>query len=127
MNLRRTTATLGAAALLASPLALMSAAPAAAADREFRYAGAEIEFDVDKLGGQFDVEVDVDDAKAGSKWRIVLKHDGKRFHKKVHTADSDGEIRIDKDRPDTKGRDVFKLKIKKIGGPDAVTRTITRR
>ena len=126
-SLRRTTATLGAAALLAGPLTFMTAAPAVAADREFRYGGAEIEFDVEKDDGRFEVEVDVDDAKPGSKWRIILKHDGNRFHKKVHRADSDGEIEIEKNRPDTRGADVFKLRIKKIGGPKAVTRTIRAR
>lgn len=126
-NLRRITATLGAATLLASPLTFMTAAPVMAADREFRYAGAEIEFDVEKDDGRFEVEVEVDDAKPGSKWRVILKHDGKRFHKKVHRADGDGEIEIDKDRPDTRGKDVFKLRIKKIGGPKAVTRTIRAR
>ena len=126
-NLRRRTAPLGAAALLASPLTFMAAAPAAAADREFRYGGAEIEFDVEKDDGRFEVDVDVDDAKSGSTWRIVLRHDGKRFHKKVHRADSDGDIEIDKNRRDTRGKDVFKLRIKKIGGPTAVTRTIRAR
>lgn len=126
-NLRRTTATLGAAALLASPLTFMTAAPAVAADREFRYGGADIEFDVEKDDGRFEVEVDIDDARPGSKWRVVLKHEGKRFHKKVHRADRDGDVEIEKDRRNTRGKDVFKVRIKKIGGPKAVTRTIRAR
>ncbi len=126
-TLRRTTAALGAAALVATPLTL-AAAPAHAdgKDREFRVAGAEVDFSVEKNDGRFEIDVDIDDAKPGSKWRVVLRHDGKRFHKKVHRADSDGEIDIDKKRPNTRGKDKFKVVVKKIGGPKK-SRTITMR
>lgn len=127
LNLRRTTATLGATALLATPLAVVAASPAVAADREFGYAGAEVEFDVEKDDGRFEIDVDVDDAKPGSKWRIVLRHNGKVFHKRVHTADSDGDIDVDRERRDTRGRDTFKLTIKRIGGPAARSSVIKRR
>lgn len=127
IDLRRTTATLGAAALLAAPLTILSAAPASAADREFRYAGAEVEFDVEKDDGRFEVDVDIDDAKPGSRWRVVLRHDGKVYHKRIHRADSDGEVEIDKSRPNTAGRDVFRLRLKKIGAEKAATRVIRRR
>ncbi|KRF17626.1 hypothetical protein ASG90_04440 [Nocardioides sp. Soil797] len=128
LNLRRTAATIGAAALLATPLAMLGASPASAdADREFRYAGAEHEFDVEKDNGRFKVEFDIDDAKRGSKWRVVIRHDGKVIHKRVHRADSDGDVEINKNRPDTKGKDVFKVKVKKVGAKKAATRTIVRR
>jgi hypothetical protein len=126
-SLRRGAATLVASVMVAGSLALVGAAPAQAAEREFRYAGAEVEFEVDKDDGRFEVEVDIDDARPGEKFRIVVWQNGQRFHKKVHTADRDGEIEIDKTRRDTKGRDVFKLKIKKIGGPKAVTSVIRTR
>jgi hypothetical protein len=127
LNLRRTTATLGAAALVAAPLTLMTAAPASAAEREFRVAGADVDFQVEKDDGRFEVDVDIDDAQPGSRWRVVLWHDGKRFHKRVHTADNDGDVDIDKNRRNTAGKDVFKVKVKKIGGPKAKTRTIRLR
>jgi hypothetical protein len=127
MDLRRTTATLGAAALIATPLTVMTTAPAAAADREFRYAGAEVEFDVEKDDGRFEIEVDIDDAKPGSRWRVVLWHNGNRYHKRIHRADSDGEIEIEKKRRDTRGKDVFKLRVKKIGANKAATRVIRKR
>jgi hypothetical protein len=127
LNLRRTTATLGAAALVAAPLTLMTAAPASAAEREFRVAGADVDFEVEKDDGRFEVEVDIDDAKPGSRWRVVLWQDGKRYHKRVHTADRDGDVEIDKNRRNTAGKDVFKVKVKKIGGPKAKTRVITLR
>lgn len=126
-TLRKAAATLGATALLATPLAL-TASPAHAADREFRCAGADVEFDVEKDDGRFEVDVDVDDAKPGTRYRVVLRHDGKVFHKKVHRADSDGDVAdIDKERRNTAGKDRFKLTVKKIGGPKACTRVITRR
>jgi hypothetical protein len=124
-NIRRITATMGAAALVAAPLAI--AAPASAAEREFRYGGAEVEFSVEKDDGRFEVEVDLDDARRGQKFRVVLKHDGKTFHKRVHKVNREGDIEIEKNRRNTAGKDVFKLKLKKIGGPKAVTRTITLR
>jgi hypothetical protein len=126
-HLRRTTAAAGAVALIATPLTFLGTSSASAADREFTYGGAEVEFDVEKDDGRFEVEVDIDDAKPGSRWRVILKHDGKRFHKKVHRADRDGDIEIDKNRRNTPGKDVFTLKLKKIGGPKAVTRTIRMR
>lgn len=126
LSIRKTVATAAATALIATPAAVLTASPAAAADREFRYAGADVEFDVSKDDGRFDVEVDVDDAKPGSRWRVVLRHNGKRFHKNVHRA-TDGDFDIDKNRPNTNGRDVFKLRIKRIGGPKAVTRVIRTR
>lgn len=118
-KIHKATATLSAAALIGAPLTL-AAAPAYAdgpeKDREFRVAGAEVDFSVEKDDGRFEVEADIDDAEPGSRWRVILKHDGNRFHKKVHRADSDGDIDIDKTRRDTKGKDVFKVKVKKLGG-----------
>lgn len=127
LNIRRATATVGAAALLAAPMTVMSAAPASAADREFRYAGADVEFDVEKDDGRFEIEVEIDDAKPRSKWVVVLRHDGKRFFKRTLRANREGEIEIEKKRRNTRGKDVFKLRVKKVGGPKAVTRTIKRR
>lgn len=126
-SLRRGAATVVATSMVAGSLALLGASPAQAAEREFRYAGADVDFEVEKDDRRFEVEVDIDEARPGDRFRVVLWQNGQRFHKKVHTADRDGEIEIDKKRRDTKGRDVFKLKIKKIGGPKAVTRVIRTR
>ncbi|GHJ60593.1 hypothetical protein NOK12_31110 [Nocardioides sp. OK12] len=129
-KIRTATATLGAAALLATPLALLGG-PAHAdgpeQDRDFRVGGAEVDFSVEKEDGRFEVEVEVEDAEPGSRWRVVLKHDGRKVHSRVHRADGDGDVAdIDKDRPDTKGADAFKLRVKKIGGGER-SRTITMR
>ncbi len=127
LNLRRTTATIASAALVAAPLTLMGAAPASAAERDFRYAGAEVDFEVEKDDGRFEVEVDVDDAKPGTRWRVVLRHDGKKFHNRVHRADREGDVEIDKNRRNTAGKDVFKVKVKKVGTKRAATRNIKMR
>ncbi|GGD15816.1 hypothetical protein GCM10007231_13560 [Nocardioides daphniae] len=126
-TLRKTTATLGATALLATGLGAVATAPAQAADREFRCSGAEVEFDVEKEDGRFEVEADIDDAKPGSKWRITLRHDGKVYYNKVRTADSDGDVEVDRNRRNTAGKDVFKITVKKVGSKKSCSRTITRR
>ena len=118
MNRFRTSvAALAAATLVGAPLALV-AAPAHAdveKEREFRVAGAEVDFQVEKER-RFDVDVDIDDARPGSRWRIVLRHDGKVVHDKVKRADDDGEVDVDLKRRDTAGKDTFKLTVKRVGG-----------
>lgn len=126
-SMRRTTSTLMAAGLIAVPATVMGAAPASATDREFGYAGAEVDFEVDKDDGRFEVDVQIDDATPGSRWRVTLWHDGQRYHNRIHRADSDGEIDIEKDRRNTAGRDLFKIRVQKVGSTKAATRTITLR
>ncbi|WP_062519167.1 hypothetical protein [Demequina silvatica] len=121
------TAAITAGALIAGSFTLLGATPASAADREFRYAGADVEFDVEKDDGRFEVDVDVDDARDGQRFRVILWHDGKKFHDRIHRADDDGDFDIDRDRPNTAGTDTFKLKIKRVGGDHAATRTIRTR
>ena len=128
-TVRKTIAAVGTAALLATPLSMI-AGPAQAdgpeKDKEFRVAGAEVDFSVEKDNGRFEVEVDIDDAKPGSKWRVVLRHDGRRFHNKVHRANGDGDVGVDKNRRNTNGTDNFKVRVKKVGG-DGKSRTIRMR
>lgn len=126
---RRSTATLAATALIGTPLALLTTVPAHAdfeRERHFRVAGADVDFSVEKDDGRFEVDVDIDDARPGSKWRIILKHDGKRFLRTVRVADDDGEVDIDRNRRNTRGADRFTVKVKQVGGP-ATSRTIRMR
>lgn len=125
-HLRRMTAGLGAAALLASPITLLTAAPANAAEREFRYAGAKVEYEVDKDDGRFEVELDIDNAKRGTKWRVMLFHDGKRYYNKLSTAPRDGDIEVERNRGNTAGKDVFTLRVHRAGFKP-VFKTITLR
>ena len=127
LNLRRTTATLATTALLATPIVALTAAPASAADREFRVAGAEVEFDVDRDDGRYEVDVEIDDAKPGSKWRVILRHNGKVYFNRVRKADRDGEFEIERKRKNTRGKDVFRITVKKVGGKAKKSRKIVRR
>lgn len=129
LSIRKAAATVGATALLATPLVALSATPAVAADREFRCAGAKVDFEVDKerRGNRvgFEVNVDVDDAKPGSRWRVKLTHDGKTVHNKVYVADREGEVDVEKWRKNTKGKDRFKATVKTTG-KKACSSVITR-
>ena len=123
---RRTVAALGAAVLVAVPLGVAGAPSAAAAERTFRCAGAEVDFEVEKDSGRFEVDVSIDTTR-NARWRVVLRQDGKVFHNRVLRADRDGDIDVDRRRPDTRGADVFVLRVKKVGGPAACTSRIRLR
>jgi len=124
--LRRTTASLGAAVLLAVPLSIVGAPSAQAADREFRCAGAEVDFEVDRDAGRFDVDVSIDTTR-NARWCVTLRQNGKVFFNRVRRADRDGDIDVDLRRPNTRGADVFRLRVKKVGGPAACTSRIRLR
>jgi hypothetical protein len=128
-NIRKAIAVVCTAAVVATPLSMM-ASPAHAdgpeKDREFRVSGAEVDFSVEKDDGRFEVQVDIDDARPGSTWRVVLWHDGKRYHSEVHRADGDGDVEVDRNRRDTRGGDTFKVRVKKVGGASE-SRTIRMR
>ncbi|MBM9461712.1 hypothetical protein JK386_17600 [Nocardioides sp. zg-536] len=124
---RRATATLGAAALLTAATSVV-ADPAHAdpeKERTFRVAGAVVDFKVEKERGRFDIDIDLD-ARPGSRWIVVLKHDAKRVLKRTYRADAEGEVEINKLRRNTKGKDRFKVWVKKTGGASA-SRTIVMR
>lgn len=122
-SFRQAIALTAGATLLAAPTAVLTASPAQAADREFRCGGAEVDFEVSRDDGRFEVEVDVDEARAGSRWRVVLRHNGKRFHNRVHRA-TGGDFEVERERRNTRGKDRFKLRIKRVGSGKACSRTI---
>lgn len=127
MTLRRPIATVAAAALMAVPATTLVAAPASADGKSGRCGGAQFQLSVEKDDGRFEVEADIDDAAPGSRWRIVLRHDGQRFFKDVRRADGDGDISVDRNRRDTAGRDVFRLTVKRVGSDGSCTHVIRRR
>jgi hypothetical protein len=116
-NIRRITAAIAGGALVAAPLTLLAASPASAVEREFMVGGADVNFGVEREDGGFKVDVDLDDARPGSRWRIILKHDGRTYFNEVRRADGDGDIEVERNRPNTQGRDVFRATVKKVGGP----------
>ncbi|MDN5854874.1 MAG: hypothetical protein L0K86_18895, partial [Actinomycetia bacterium] len=77
---------------------------------------------------RFEVDVELDNVKQPrARYKVVLRHDGKVFHKRWHRAGADREIEIDKNRRNTRGKDVFKLRVKKASAKKAAVRTIRRR
>ncbi len=126
---KASTAIVATAALSVGSLA-MFAAPAHAdyeKDREFRVAGADVDFSVELDDGRYEVSVDLDDARRGSRWKVVIKHNGRKIHSKTHRADDDGDFDIDKKRPNTRGKDRFKVTVKPIGKKGKASRTIVMR
>lgn len=95
-------------------------------DREFRVGGAEVDFGVELDDRRYDVDVDIDDARPGSRWKVVIRHNGSKIHSQVHRADSDGEVDIDKTRSNTSGKDRFKVTVKPVG-KKGKSRTIVMR
>ncbi|WP_235737747.1 hypothetical protein [Nocardioides alcanivorans] len=133
-RIRKTaTALVAAGALTAGALGMLSA-PAHAdgpeKERNFRVASADVDFSVDLDDGRYDIDVDVDDAKPGTRWKVVLKHNGKKIAKGTWRADRDDDgdvVDIDRTRPNTAGKDKFKLTVKQVGKKAKKSRTITMR
>jgi hypothetical protein len=108
-----------AATAVAVPMALVVASPAQA-DRE-RHAGcgrAHAELSVDREHRGFEVEAELDDARPGSRWRVVLRHDGKVYHDRVRRADREGDVEVERFRRNTAGADVFRMDARRVGGSE---------
>jgi len=78
--------------------------------------GAKIELSVEKERKGFDVDAGIDRSRPFSVWSLTLRHDGKVIaHRAHHRTDDEGEMDVDRYRPDTSGADVFKLTVKPKG------------
>lgn len=126
-KLLTTTAVLGSTALVAVPLTLLATTSASAVEKSGTCGGARFELDVEKDDGRFEVEADIDNARPGSQWRVVLRHDGKVVYNQVRTADREGDVSVDRDRPNTAGDDRFRLNVRKVGTDTICSRVITLR
>lgn len=115
-------------ALLATAGGAVAVAAPASADVERRgtCAGATFELNVDRERGGWDVDADLQGARAGSEWKVVLRHDGAVAASRTLRADDEGELDLDAFRRDTAGKDVFKLTVKPAGG-SACSTSITVR
>ncbi|MCZ4499073.1 MAG: hypothetical protein JWQ74_1626 [Marmoricola sp.] len=127
MNKKYALATAGIATALVVPASLLVASPAQAGiDRSGRCAGVEYELGVDRENGGFEVEADIDDARAGSKWRMSIRHEGTVIYKAVRTADREGDISVDRFRKNTAGKDTFLLTVKQMSsGKTCSARIVT--
>lgn len=128
--MNRISALIAAGALVAAPLATVLAASPATADTTKRgvCGPGNYEFQVDREdredGGGFDVDVDLDQLAPGSRWTVVIKHDGKRVTKVTRTADNEGELDVDVTRPNTRGTDTFHFKAVPASGGSTCAATI---
>ena len=110
------------------PATLLVATPANAdIERTARCGAATYELNVDRERGGFDVDADLEDARPGSTWRVLMKHDGKTFYNKVRTADDEGEISVDRWRANTAGKDAFVVEVRKSGSTTTCTSKIVTR
>jgi hypothetical protein len=104
----RMTALAGVTALIATPLAFATMAPASAdADRHGACGVGVYEFSVDREGSGYEVDGSIDGVKPGSQWTFVVRHDGKRLTKVTRTADNEGEVDVDAYAKNTAGKDKF--------------------
>ena len=72
------------------------------------------------------MSADLDRVGAGTTWTIVIRHDGKRVGKVTRTADAEGYVDLDVNRPDTRGKDTFSFRATGPGGATCKV-TITRK
>lgn len=117
-------AALAAAAVVAGPVAVVTAGAASAAEREGRCDRATFQLEVEREDGGFEVSADIDDAAPGSRWKVVLEQDGRTYVSTTRRADGDGEVSLDRDRANTRGADVFTLRVNKVGTGGGCTHTI---
>ncbi|MDQ3554748.1 MAG: hypothetical protein M3395_10130 [Chloroflexota bacterium] len=107
----------GTAGLLGVVLAaggiFAAGSPVAASEREREgdcSGRADWELEVEREGGGLEVELEIEAIKAGKVWDVRIKQNGNRFFKANLTTDREGEIEVERQRPDTAGPDKFWFK-----------------
>lgn len=132
--MKRPITLIAAGVLLAGPTVLMAAAPAQAEPEKHArgtVAGARYDISVEKERGRFDADADLEGVAAGSRWKMVVRHDGRRVGARTARAvRDDGRFEVDFREvrsADTAGRDVFKVTLKRTDGAGKVTRKLVFR
>ena len=121
----RLTALTATGALLAVPVAMIATPAHADVDRYGSCGAGQYEFSVDREDGGYEVSVDLDFIEPGSQWKAVLRHDGKRFFKRTITADHEGDLDVDRQRGNTRGKDTFRFRAVRADGSASCGRAIT--
>lgn len=103
---------------LIAPVAVLTAAPAQAVEveRGGPCGSGTYDFSIDSDDGRFEVELSLDRVGAFSNWKVVLRQNGERFHKKTVRVDEDGDRDIVQFRGNNPGPDTFKFQAKKADG-----------
>jgi len=113
----RALAAVGTAVAIGLPAALLVAAPAHAdVDRRGTCGGGVYELSVDREAGGYEVSVDLDRVATTSRWTITMRQDGSRYFRGTRHADHEGDVDVERLRPNTAGGDVFTFRAKKVGG-----------
>ncbi|WP_370289792.1 hypothetical protein [Nocardioides sp.] len=129
-TLRRTAALAATGTLIATTAAaavVTSAGPASAdVERRGACSTGTWELSADREGRAFEVTVDLDRLPAGSTWRIRLAHEGKVVTSVTRRADREGEIELERLRPNTAGKDTFRFSATRVGGGTCRGGLVTR-
>jgi hypothetical protein len=96
-------------------------------ERTVQCGNAHVELSVDRERTGFEVDGDVDNARPGSRWKVVIRHDGDKVLARTLTADGEGDLDVETRRPDSAGDDVFKLKVKNLASDRVCTVTVKTR
>ncbi len=123
----RTSALIGAGTLVALPLTVVAAPAHADVERHGDCGNGRYELSVDREAGRWEVSVDIDGVRAGSKWKVVLRHDGDRFAKRTLRADREGDLEIERTRRNTAGNDTFKFRATRVNGASSCSGSVTVR
>ena len=121
-------AVLGASTALVSSTAL-ALAPPAWADKIGRCSTgtARYDLDVDKGAGRFEINFEADSNVRGQRWRMTLRHDGKRVFRDMRRTDREGEAAFERNRPNTAGKDAFRAKAVNVRTGEVCSARIVRR
>lgn len=127
MSPMKSIAAVSVAGLIAVPVVVVTAGPAAAdLERTERCGSARYLLAVDREGSRFDVDAEIDGAVPGSRWRIILQHEGRAVSNVVRTAGPDREIEVDRFVRNTPGVDRFRLTVRSLDtGASCSTRIVT--
>lgn len=125
--MKRTTALTVVTALVAAPASLLvSAGPASAdVDRTGACGPGRYELSVDREDGGYDVSVDLDRLAPGSKWRVVVRHEGRTVADVVRTAERDGDVDVERSVRGTRGTETFSFTAKRVGTRTSCGTTVT--
>lgn len=116
-------ATTALVATAAAGTTVLVAGPASAdVEKRGTCAGAMFELNVDRERGGYDVDADIEGAKAYSTWQVAIRHNGKVAASRTIKADDEGELDLDTFRKNTAGKDTFKLTVKPAGGSACSTK-----
>ena len=122
--------TIAATTLLATAAAgatVLVAAPANAdVERRGTCAGATYELNVDRERSGFEVDADIDNARAFSQWTVAVRHNGKVAVSRTIKADDEGEVDLDTFRKNTRGKDTFTLTVTPAGGSSCSLKVTVR-